>query len=52
MEAELLIQIEEQRQEMYRLTSLCGMVEPQVVDQSQRLDRLLNQFQSMKEREI
>lgn len=49
MEAELLIQIEEERQAMYRLTSLYGMVGSQVVEQSQRLDSLLNQFQSMKE---
>ncbi|MBD7971104.1 aspartyl-phosphate phosphatase Spo0E family protein [Paenibacillus gallinarum] len=49
METELLIRIEEERQEMYRLTSLYGMVGPQVVEQSQRLDSLLNLFQSMKE---
>lgn len=51
MEDELLIQIEEARQKMYRFSSLFGLSGRQVLEQSQVLDGLLNLIQNMKERD-
>lgn len=50
MEDEILCQIEEGRQEMHRLACLYGMTAPQVLEQSQRLDNLLNVYETMKGR--
>lgn len=50
MEDELLSQIEEARKEMHRLAVQHGLAAPQVLEQSQRLDRLLNAYQTKKER--
>lgn len=47
---ELLKQIEEARHEMHRLAELYGFNALQVVEQSQRLDSLLNCYYQMKAR--
>lgn len=42
-----LSQIEEERQEMHKLASLHGLAAQQVLEQSQRLDSLLNAYQTL-----
>ena len=47
---ELLNRVEEARNQMYQLAERYGLTAPQVVEQSQKLDGLLNTYYQMKAR--
>ncbi|WP_081417307.1 aspartyl-phosphate phosphatase Spo0E family protein [Paenibacillus sp. Soil522] len=47
---ELLKRIEEARHNMHELAERYGLTAPQVVEQSQKLDKLLNTYYQMKAR--